>query len=56
MNESDTQECQCPPKPYWSVGSVASGSATESRAHEKWEREHGHHANAAKARDVEEAE
>lgn len=43
-------ECQCPPKPYWSLGSMASGSLTEGRREMQWEAEHGHHSNAEQAR------
>lgn len=44
------EECQCPPKPLFSPGSLASGSRTEEMAHERWEAQHGGHLNAEKAR------
>lgn len=43
-------ECQCPPYPHFALGSFASGSATEYGAHDRWEAQHGGHANAALAR------
>ena len=43
-------DCQCPPFPYFSPGSLASGSNAEREAHRRWEAEHGGHPNAAFAR------
>lgn len=43
-------ECQCPPKPYYALGSFASGSATEYGAQQRWEEAHGRHANSHMAR------
>lgn len=40
---SSNEQCQCPPKPYFSTGSLASGSNAELQAHQRWEAEHGGH-------------
>lgn len=45
-----TNECRCPVRPYYSLGSMASGSATETANVRRWESEHGDHPYA-KARD-----
>jgi len=47
---SDNTECQCPPKPHYSLGSMASGSNHERDIQQRWEAEHGSHANATWAR------
>ena len=45
-----TTTCRCPVRPYYSIGSLASGSTHETALLDRWEREHSHHA-FAKARD-----
>jgi hypothetical protein len=42
--------CRCPVRPYFSIGSLGSGSATETQAVARWEAEHGRHPYA-RARD-----
>jgi hypothetical protein len=48
--KQDERKCWCPLRPYFSPGSMGSGSVTEQRALERWQAEHAHHPYA-KARD-----
>jgi hypothetical protein len=50
MNDADRQTCRCPVRPYYSPGSLGSGSTTETANLRRWEAEHGGHPYA-KARD-----
>jgi hypothetical protein len=43
-------DCQCPPFPHFSPGSLAGGSSYEAEAHRRWESEHGDHDSAPEAR------
>jgi hypothetical protein len=42
--------CRCPVRPYFSIGSLGSGSAAETQAVARWDAEHGRHPYA-RARD-----
>lgn len=44
------KECRCPVRPYYPLGSMASGSTHEDALVNHWAVEHGHHVYA-KARD-----
>lgn len=46
------RECECPPRPYWPIGSVVSGSATEEHAQAAWDKEHGSHLRGRRNEDL----
>jgi hypothetical protein len=53
VSQSDAaggRSCRCPVRPYFSIGSLGSGSAAETQAVARWEDEHGRHPYA-RARD-----
>lgn len=50
MPTTTQNDCRCPVRPYASLGSLASGSASETSSLYRWEAEHGDHPYA-KARD-----
>lgn len=46
----NSKQCRCPPRPYYSPGSLASGSYLETENVKRWVAEHAHHPYA-QARD-----